>query len=134
MSDRRISMSDFTNIFGFPENFFPETAEQKYPPANIIVSPTQDEVHIEMAVAGFAPGDISIEEEDNRVIVHGRNSRKLGDGWKYESRNFAQREFRRTWVKKASFTVSSATQKEGVLTIVLKRVGENTRKIEVLSN
>lgn len=136
MNDRRISLADFhpNNIFGFPENFFSDNSEQKYPPVNVLVSPNQDEVRIEMAVAGFTPDDISIEEEDNRLIVSGKSSRALEEGWKYESRNFALREFRRMWVKKASFIVDSATQQDGVLTITLKKNGENVRKIPILSS
>lgn len=123
-------------FFGFPDGFFENSENQKFPPTNISVSPCKTMVKIEMAVAGFTAEDIEIEEEENRIVVSGHSSLKAGpegEQWSYEQRGFALRDFKRAWVKKSVFVIESAVHKNGVLTITLIKNAEHVKKIPILT-
>jgi molecular chaperone IbpA len=94
-------------------------AEDAWPPYDI-ERIGEDRYRITMAVAGFAPHDLSIMAERNTLTVEGRKA-EPDDGRNYLHRGIAQRAFRRQFELADFVEVESAAHENGLLSIELKR-------------
>jgi len=93
-------------------------SEDNYPPYNI-ERLTEDRYQISLAVAGFAPADITITAEQNVVTVEGSKSDKTERDFLY--RGISTRSFRRQFSLAEYVQVKSAAFDNGLLTIELVR-------------
>ena len=93
-------------------------AEDNYPPYNIERA-GEDSYSIELAVAGFAPDDISVVAEQNMLTVQGRKADK-GDH-NYLHQGISSRPFRRQFRLADFVQVKGASFKDGLLQIHLVR-------------
>jgi molecular chaperone IbpA len=100
--------------------------KSNYPPFNII---HKDENHhiIEMALAGFTKEDISISTENGILTVKSSDSynstkKELTEGSHYHYRGISARQFMQKFKLYDDAIVTSATLKNGFLTINLERV------------
>ena len=91
-----------------------------YPPYNI-VKHSEDVFAIELAVAGFKDGEISIITERNQLIVKGEQIPELTEGVEYLHRGISARNFVRTWTLADHVEVTGAKSENGILTISLER-------------
>ena len=97
------------------------TSQQtNYPPYNI-VKHNDDSFSIELAVAGFKDGEISITVERNHLTVKGEQVTDLDSDVEYIHRGISARSFTRTWTLADHVEVSGATSENGILTISLER-------------
>lgn len=95
-----------------------DTAANGYPPFNI-EDAGDDAYRIELAVAGFAEEDLSVEVRDATVFVTGR---KTPDETKtYLHRGIAERAFERRFNLADHVIVTGASLVNGLLVIDLKR-------------
>lgn len=96
------------------------TQQSNYPPFNVI---RHDECNftIEMAVAGFGNGEITIEVHKQKLIVTGKHSSESDESVEYLYRGLSGRSFVREWDLAEHFKVRSATQENGILRIALER-------------
>lgn len=99
-------------------------AGESYPPYN--VEETGDgALRISLAVAGFAPVDLSVTVEDNQLVISGRREEPTQtetDGEKaYLHRGIAARGFIRSFVLADGMVVEAATLEHGLLHIDLAR-------------
>src|SRR5690242_4047435 len=93
--------------------------EPGYPPYNI--EKTGDDAYrITMAVAGFAPEDISVVAQANSLTVSGKSQRDESEV-KYLHRGIAGRAFERRFDLADHITVKSAALNNGLLAIELVR-------------
>lgn len=107
---------------------------QTFPPVNILSKNDGSNVLIEMAVAGFNPEDIKIEEEENKITISAEKKENQHDeSWTFTTKEIATRAFTRSWTKKANYTCEQASFKNGMLVILMKRIQENVRQIEILN-
>ena len=90
-----------------------------YPPYNI-VNVDEDNVVLEMAVAGFTRDDIDITTQSNELMIEGKTEKSDNDA-NYVVRNFAKRNFRLKFMIHEHFEVDSADMNEGVLVVNLKK-------------
>jgi molecular chaperone IbpA len=94
---------------------------QGYPPYNIEQSIDDENAYaIELAVAGFAEGDLDLEVKEGQLLVVGKKD--TGDAnRKFLHRGIAERGFIRRFQLADHVVVSRAALKNGLLRIELKR-------------
>lgn len=95
-----------------------KTTSDGYPPYNIEQT-GKDGLRITLAVAGFASEDLSVQVEDNQLVIRGRQSDE--DDRVYLHRGIAARQFQRTFVLAEGIEVVSADLDNGLLHIDLRR-------------
>ena len=101
-----------------------------YPPYNI-EQLGEDRLGITLAVAGFGENELSVQVEDNQLIVRGK---QFDDKDRvYLHRGIAARQFQRSFVLADGLEVSGATLDNGLLHIELKRPipASRVRTIEI---
>lgn len=94
-------------------------AASGYPPYNI-ESVGENAYRIELAVAGFGPGELSIEARENVLTVTGRKADNDADR-RYLHRGLAARNFERRFQLADYVVVTDAQLANGLLAISLKR-------------
>ncbi len=112
----------FDNIFDELQRVTSQTRDN-YPPYNVIKH-TDDQFSIELAVAGFHDGDITVEVESNQLTIKGEQTQNLDDLLKeieYLHRGISARNFVRTFTLADHVEVTSALVANGILTISLER-------------
>jgi len=91
-----------------------------YPPFNI-VQIGEDNYRITLAVAGFAPEDLSVVVEAGSLVVRGK--RAGGDeGREFLHRGIATRQFQRSFVLAERVEVLGAHLEQGLLHVELERI------------
>lgn len=93
-----------------------------YPPYNI-VKHSDDIYSIEIAVAGFKQGDISIEVKENVLTIQGKKIISLDEteAKEYVHHGISSRDFVRNFPLGEHVEVTSAYQENGILTVCLER-------------
>lgn len=109
----------FDDMFDNLVNLTAVQGQQNYPPYNMIRR-SDDEYIIEIAVAGFKPGEINVEIEHNQLKVHGEQVKETRDG-EVLHQGISARSFVRSWTLADHVEVIAATQENGILSIELKR-------------
>ena len=96
-----------------------DVGSQSYPPYNI--EKTGDDAwRISVAVAGFAPDDLNVEQRENALVISARKADdKAERTWLH--RGIATRAFERRFALAAHVNVSGASHENGMLHIDLTR-------------
>jgi molecular chaperone IbpA len=95
-------------------------SEVGYPPYNIIRE-TEDRYTIEVAVAGFDEGDITITVERRVLTVTGEQQSKPLEEVEYLHKGISNRDFKRSWPLADHVEVLGAQVRNGILSITLER-------------
>jgi len=96
-----------------------KTSSDGYPPYNIEqISPTG--LRITLAVAGFTMDDLQITQEDNQLVIRGRQNDDT-QGRVFLHRGIAARQFQRAFVLAEGIEVRGAWLDSGLLHIDLAR-------------
>ena len=96
-----------------------KTSSDGYPPYNIEqTSPTA--LRITLAVAGFTMDDLQITQEDNQLVIRGRQADD-SQGRVFLHRGIAARQFQRAFVLAEGIEVGGAWLDSGLLNIELAR-------------
>jgi molecular chaperone IbpA len=91
-----------------------------YPPHNVIK--TGDEtVLIEVAIAGFDEGEISITVENNTLLISGQQNKNDPINYEYLHRGLSSRNFIQKFKLAEHVEVIDASIKNGVLSVLLER-------------
>ena len=90
-----------------------------YPPYNI-EQIGDDRLRITIAVAGFNGADLSVQTEDNQLVIRGRQQEEE-KGRVYLHRGIAARQFQRSFVLAEGIEVTNAWHDNGLLHVDLKR-------------
>jgi HSP20 family molecular chaperone IbpA len=109
-----------------------KTSSEGYPPYNIEqISATG--LRITLAVAGFQMGDLQITQEDNQLVIRGRQNEDA-DGRVFLHRGIAARQFQRAFVLAEGIEVGGAWLDSGLLHIDLMRPQPEVRvkRIEIV--
>ena len=91
-----------------------------YPPYNI-EKLSEDDYRITMAVAGFAPQDISVEVKGNALTVSGKKTESTESKGEYLHQGIASRAFERRFQLADHVQVHGAGMENGLLHLSLKR-------------
>jgi molecular chaperone IbpA len=108
--DRLARMLDEASSFEAPS----------YPPYNI-EKLAEDEYRITMAVAGFAPEDITIEVKGSALTVSGKKAEKAEAKSEFLHQGIAARAFERRFQLADHVQVQGAGMENGLLHVSLKR-------------
>lgn len=133
----RVSLLNSPFLLGFEQvertlDRIAKTSGEGYPPYNIEQT-SEDGLRITLAVAGFGRDDLSIQLEDNQLVIRGKQ--QDDQGRVYLHRGIAARQFQRSFVLVDGIEVVGADLDNGLLHIDLKRpVPESrVRTIEIRS-
>jgi len=97
------------------------TTTQNYPPYNIVKT-GENTYEIQVAVAGFTQGEVTVNvNEGNLLIVGEKLSTDLPEGHVYEHQGISARRFIRTFTLADYVEVTSAISRDGILTVKLER-------------
>ncbi|MGV8854774.1 MAG: Hsp20 family protein [Devosia sp.] len=121
----------FDRLFNLLDDASRLPAIDTWPPYDIIKI-GDDDYQIVMAVAGFAPDELSVTHEPNLLMVGGQKSGE--DGAEYLHRGLTGRSFQRRFELADHVSVAGATAVNGLLTIDLKREipeASKPRRIEI---
>lgn len=123
----------FDRIFDNFESRFANQINQNYPPYNIIKT-GDNSYTVEIAVSGFTTDEITVEVDQDQLIVSGRKSEQETES-AYLHRGLAYRDFERRYTLAEHMEVIKAETKNGLLMIEIERKVPEAllpRKIEVL--
>lgn len=121
----------FDSLFDNFEHRFANQIQQNYPPYNILKH-DEDTYEIEIAVTGFEKDEVTVEVDQNQLIVRGQRKEVELKEPSYLHRSLATRDFTRTWTLAEHMEVGEGKIKNGVLTIELKRVIPESLKPRVI--
>ncbi|MBV8978598.1 MAG: Hsp20 family protein [Alphaproteobacteria bacterium] len=112
--------SPFLLGFDHLERLLERTAKagDGYPPYNIEQSGDEG-LCITLAVAGFAPEDLSVTTEDRQLLIRGKQTE--GHDRTFLHRGIAARQFERSFVLAEGIEVTGAELRNGLLTVALAR-------------
>lgn len=96
-----------------------KSSQDGYPPYNIEQTGASG-LRITLAVAGFTMADLQITQEDNQLVIRGRQSEDTG-GRVFLHRGIAARQFQRAFVIAEGIDVKGAWLDNGLLHIDLAR-------------
>ncbi len=101
-----------------------------YPPYNI-EQLGEDRIRITLAVAGFTMKDLSVQVEDNQLVIRGKHAEDTQRV--YLHRGIATRQFQRSFVLADGIAVDAASLENGLLHVDLRRpISEpKVRKVEI---
>jgi len=119
----RLSLFNSPLLLGFEQfertlDRVSKSAHEGYPPYNI-EQIGEDGLRITLAVAGFTLDDLSVQVENNQLLVRGRQTDDKDRVYLY--RGIAARQFQRSFVLADGIEISGATLDNGLLHIDLKR-------------
>ena len=93
---------------------------KNYPPFNL-VTVSNVESRLELALAGFKKKEVNVYTQDGKLFVEGQ--REDGEtGTEYVHRGVAQRSFTRAWTLSDETEVRSVSFEDGLLSITLGRI------------
>ena len=108
-------------------------ANDNYPPHNI-VKDSDDTYFVELAVAGFAEDELTIEVKERSLVVSGEH---VNRGREYVHKGISAKKFKRTFRLSEYVEVHGANLKDGILSITLKVIVPEEklpRRISINSN
>ena len=121
---RTINTADLANLsralIGFDNMFqhIESRASNTYPPHNVLKL-SETDYEIELAVAGFAKEDITVEIDQNQLTIRGVK-KPVDESVEYQYRGLALRNFEKTLVLTEFLEVRGAEVKDGMLKIQLE--------------
>ncbi|HRQ82259.1 MAG TPA: Hsp20 family protein [Azospirillaceae bacterium] len=120
----RLSLFNSPLLLGFDQfertlDRIAKNAGEGYPPYNI-EQIGDDGLRITVAVAGFTSDELSVQIEDNQLVIRGRQQDDKSRV--YLHRGIASRQFQRSFVLAEGIEVIGAGLDNGLLHIDLKRV------------
>ena len=121
MTRSAVFNSPFLLGFDHLERLLERTAKSAgdgYPPYNIEQA-GDERLRITLAVAGFAPEDLSVTVEDKQLVIRGKQGET--GGREFLHRGIAARQFQRSFVLADGIEVTGAELENGLLTVELTR-------------
>jgi molecular chaperone IbpA len=108
-------------LVGFDRYFnAPNHANGNYPPHNIV---KYDDTHygIEVAVAGFSKDEITVEVDQDQLMITGKKATAT-EGVEYLHRGLAARDFEQSFTLAEYMEVKDAEVKDGMLKVKIERI------------
>lgn len=132
----RLSIFDSPFLLGF-DNFertldrLSKSTNEGYPPYNIEQT-AENKLRITLAVAGFTMDDLSVQIEDNQLVIRGKRQEEPNERV-YLHRGIATRQFQRAFVLAEGIEVNGASLDNGLLNVDLTRIEPEVKvkKIEI---
>ena len=110
----------FDNMFDELLRVAGQQTQSNYPPHNVIKT-GEDTVTIEVAVAGFAEGEIDISLDKRQLVIKGERKREDDADYEYLHRGISRRDFTHTFSLAEHVEVKNASIQDGILSVYLER-------------
>ena len=107
-------------LVGFDHIFNARLNNSNYPPHNI-VKYSDKEYAIEVAVAGFSKDEITVEVDQDQLIVRG-TQKTTEESKEYLHRGLASRDFEQSYTLAEYMEVKDAEVADGMLIIKIERI------------
>ena len=107
-------------------------AGTNYPPYNIVET-GENLYEIQVAVAGFTQGEVSINVKDGELIITGEKTEEIPEGHIYRHQGISARKFIRTFSLADHVEVREAVSKDGILTVKLERIIPESAKPKTIA-
>jgi len=121
----------FDRLFDDFENRWANSVQTNYPPHNVLR--TSDSTYeIELAITGFAKEEISVEVNQDHLVVRGERLRSDDADHQYLYRGLATRDFQKIFPLADHVEVKSSSIKNGILTIYLERIVPESLKPRII--
>ncbi|MDP2205168.1 MAG: Hsp20 family protein [Alphaproteobacteria bacterium] len=123
---RRLSLFDSPFLLGFDQferalDRAARASSEGYPPYNIEqIGETQ--IRITIAVAGFSMDDLSVQLEQNQLVIRGKRLGEEEEGRVFLHRGIATRQFQRAFILSEDIEVVGAQLDNGLLNVDLRRI------------
>lgn len=126
MTNRRLSLFDSPFLLGFDQferalDRAQRAASEGYPPYNI-EQVSDALLRITIAVAGFEMDDLSVQLEQNQLVIRGRKSAEEDENRLFLHRGIATRQFQRSFILSEDIEVVGASLDNGLLNVDLHRI------------
>lgn len=121
----------FDSLFENFEQRFANQINNNYPPYNI-VKHNENSYELEIAVTGFDKDEITVEIDQNQLVVKGVREKDEDSTAEFLHRGLALRDFTRSWTLAEHMEVGDVKIKNGVLTIEIRRVIPEALKPRIL--
>ena len=94
---------------------------QVFPPMNIFYQADNKAVQIEMALAGYKKDELSIEVEENKIVISGTPTEEEKKEGKYFKQKIRKQNFRRSYEIPNTYDLEKAevTYEDGILSIMV---------------
>lgn len=109
----------FDQLFDNVERRFANQVQNNYPPYNVIKH-DDNNFEIEVAVAGFDKEDITVEVDQDQLIIKGKKTQAETEV-QYMHRGLAARDFERMFTLAEHIIVGDAELTNGILSVKLTR-------------
>jgi len=106
----------FDRIWSDAEN---RTQTNNYPPFNL-VKHSDSNFEIELAVAGFSKQEITVEIDQDQLIIRGQ--KVTDDSKEYLHRGLAARDFEKSWTLADHMEVDEVELTNGILSVKITRM------------
>ena len=110
----------FDSLFDDLHRVMQAQSGSNYPPHNVIKTGEHTSV-IEVAVAGFAEGEIDISLDKRVLSITGARKTEEDAAHEYLHRGISSRDFRHTFTLAEHVEVKSASIRNGILSVYLER-------------
>jgi molecular chaperone IbpA len=110
----------FDNMFDELMRVTSQQTNSNYPPHNVIKT-GENTVTIEVAVAGFAEGEIDISLEKRVLSIAGARKSAEDADHEYMHRGISSRDFRHSFTLAEHVEVKTASIRNGILSVYLER-------------
>jgi len=133
-----------TGTFAFPRNVFlgfdhifnelenvNRSSQDSYPPHNVVKEEDMQYV-IELAVAGFGEGDITIEVKDHILTIEGSREKRR-EQEKYIHKGISARKFKKSFRLSEYTEVVGAELKDGILSVGLEVILPEEKRPQMIS-
>jgi len=111
----------FDRLFDDIEHRFANQIQTNYPPYNILKT-GEDTYEIQIAVSGFTTEEISVEVDQNHLVIKGERLREDDADTQYLYRGLAATDFTKIFPLADHMQVENGSIKHGILTVYLKRI------------
>jgi molecular chaperone IbpA len=125
------AMVGFDRFFDDFEHRFANQIQNNYPPHNI-AKYDEDTYEIQIAVSGFDKDELTVELDQNNLIIKGEHVDSQPDNLEYIHRGLAARDFTKSFALAEHIEVGDVRIKNGILYIQLKRIVPESLKPRVL--
>lgn len=127
---RRLSLFDSPFLLGFDQfgealDRLSRSGGEGYPPYNIEQT-DETRLRITVAVAGFQVDDLSVQVEQNQLVIRGKRKEGEDENRVFLHRGIATRQFQRAFLLSEEIEIQGAHFDNGLLHVDLRRIVPET--------
>jgi molecular chaperone IbpA len=121
----------FDRLFDDFENRWATSVQTNYPPHKVLR--TSDSTYeIQLAITGFSKEEITVEVNQDHLVVRGERLRNDDAESQYLYRGLATRDFQKIFPLADHVEVKSSSIKNGILTVYLERIIPESLKPRII--